>query len=187
MHYALTEFHETHQIRTLCPDPDTLKFGANAPRIDGCRLCNTSTNNLTIAIHTKKFKNCGRSSGQSSAAPGERVCSARSSGTSSVSAMPSRSIRSCTTFCAADPHSFQPRWSEYQYDGAKYKNEEPNPKISKREAKKFKMSVPFFQNHDPNLITWAPIFETRVRNLKDSICHPQKEPCHFMLFLYMKS
>ena len=146
----VTEFHETHQIRTLCPDPDTLKFGANGPRIDGCRLCNTSTNNLTIAIHTKKIKNCGRSSGQSSAAPGERVCSARSSGTSSVSAMPSRSIRSCTTFCAADPHSFQPRWSEYQDDGAKYKNEESIPKISKREAKKFKMSVPFFQNHDPN-------------------------------------
>ena len=146
----VTEFHETHQIRTLCPDPDTLKFGANGPRIDGCRLCNTSTNNLTIAIHTKKIKNCGRSSGQSSAAPGERVCSARSSGTSSVSAMPNRSIRSCTTFCAADPHSFQPRWSEYQYDGAKSKNEQPIQKISKREAKKFKMSVPFFQNHDPN-------------------------------------
>ena len=30
--YSNTEFsdHETHQIRTLCPDPDTLKFGVNA-------------------------------------------------------------------------------------------------------------------------------------------------------------
>ena len=58
MHYALTEFHETHQIRTLCPDPDTLKFGVNAPRIDGCRLCNTSVFLLfvfkgTVFLHTQ--------------------------------------------------------------------------------------------------------------------------------------
>ena len=54
----VTEFHETHQIRTLCPDPDTLKFGANAPRIDGCRLCNTSVfllKRLKHAVHRTKL------------------------------------------------------------------------------------------------------------------------------------